>query len=144
MSIEVIGYGVLGFLMGVLIAIVAFKKVPRKLKQTRFESEWKKLQVYCRDKKTWPEALLAADKLLDRALKRRRFKGKTMGERLVSAQRIFTDNDDIWEAHNLAKKINSKKVQAKLTEYDVKEALISFREALKDLGALPNVKQRDN
>lgn len=109
-------------------------------KPEKFAIKWKELQNYCRDKATWQEALIAADRLLDKALKKRKFKGKSMGERLVNAQRFITDNDDIWDAHNLVKKLLDAPEKVRLRETDVREALISFREALKDLGALPNPK----
>ncbi len=144
MTLEMILTIVFGLFFGILLALILFKRMPRRLNKSRFESEWKKLQSFCRERETWPEALIAADKLLDRALKRRRFRGKTMGERLVSAQRRFTDNDDIWYAHNLTKKIKARKTNTQLKESDVKEALISFREGLKDLGALPNADKRDS
>lgn len=113
-------------------------------KNEKFISKWKELQNFCRDKATWREALIEADKLLDKALKKRKFKGKSMGERLVNAQRYITDNDDIWDAHNLVKKLINAPEKVRLKENDVKEALISFREALKDLGALPKNKDGSN
>ena len=106
----------------------------RNLKVTRFIASWQELQSFCKDKNTWPNAILSADKLLDAALKKKRFKGKTMGERLVSAQNNLSDNDMVWTAHNMAKKI-LEVPDIKLRERDVKLALIGFRQALKDLGA---------
>jgi hypothetical protein len=144
MSIDTVVTIVIGLMLGISVALILFRKIPKKLRPKYFVKEWRQLQSLCRDKNTWPDALLAADKLLDKALKKRRFKGKTMGERLVSAQRAFTDNDDIWFAHNLTKKIRDRKKTVQLKESDVKEALISFREALKDLGALPDADQRDS
>lgn len=123
--------------VGMIVIIVIIIKRPKKLKSDRFVASWKELQSLCRDKSSWPLAILEADKLLDAALKKRKLKGKTMGERLVSAQRLFTDNDDIWFAHNLAKKVIADST-ALLKENDVKDALIGFRQALKDLGALPS------
>ena len=120
-------------ILGVLY--IVYKKVPKKLKVDQFVDDWKQLQGYCKDKATWPEAVQAADKLLDKALKKRRFKGKRMGERMVSAQRMITDNDRLWFAHNLAKKLITDPA-LKLKEADVKTALVGFRQALKDLGAL--------
>jgi hypothetical protein len=123
----------------ILIAL----KVPKRLKADYFGDRWKELQTFCKDKKKWPEALQEADRLLDRALKKRKFKGKSMGERMVSAQRTFTDNDGAWFAHNLNKKLKADP-NFKLKESDVKDALIGFRQALRDIGALPdNVKSRD-
>ncbi len=120
-----------------LVALIVFKKLPRRLKADKFMSNWRELQIYCKDKATWPLAILEADKLLDIALKKRKLKGKTMGARLVAAQRILSDNDDVWFAHNLAKKIIAQG-DIKLKESDVKTALLGFRQALKDIGALPS------
>jgi hypothetical protein len=117
--------------------LVFIKKWPRKLKPSIFLTRWKSLQVLCKDKSTWPEALSEADILLDKALRRRKYKGKSMGERLVSAQRSFTNNDAVWFAHNMCKKVLSDP-DARLREDDVKAALIGFRQALRDLGALPS------
>lgn len=115
-----------------------FRRPKKQIKKTdKFVARWKELQGFCRDKATWQDALIEADKLLDAALKKRRFRGKSMGERLVNAQRFITDNDDIWDAHNLVKKLLEAPEKVRLREQDVKEALLSFREALKDLGALP-------
>ena len=119
----------------IIFSIVLRKKVPRKLKTDKFAADWKELQAYCKDKTTWPKAITEADKLLDKALKKRKFKGKRMGERIVSAQRKLTSNDQLWFAHNLAKKLIADPTM-KLKESDVKVALVGFRQALRDLGAL--------
>ena len=122
-----------------LVAVIyfAYRYSPRKIKTNKFEAQWKKIQAYCRTKQTWPKALEEADKLLEKALNKRRFKGKSMGEKMVSAQRLFTDNDSLWFAHNLYKKIlaGTKKT---IKEAEVKDALIGYRQALRDLGALTN------
>lgn len=115
--------------------IFAIKR-PKKLKTDRFIASWKELQGFCRDKTTWPMAITQADKLLDAALKKRKLKGKSMGARMVSAQRLFTSNDNTWFAHNLAKKLSSG-VDVNLKESEVKDALLGFRQALRDIGALP-------
>lgn len=108
-----------------------------RIKQAPFLEGWKELQKFCAHKETWPSAITQADELLNRALKKRRFKGKSMGERLVSAQRSLSDNDGIWSSHNLAKKLKEGKA-VRLSERQVKQALINFRQAMRDIGALPN------
>lgn len=123
-------------------SIVVFKRKPRRLKTDYFVSRWKELQGYLKDKATWPDALIKADKLLDEALKKRRFKGKSMGARMVAAQRMLTNNDAVWYAHNLCKKIKDDS-NLKLREKEVKQALIGIRQALKDLGAFDDGKPRD-
>ncbi len=107
----------------------------RKLKTKKFQEQWKELQKYCSSKDTWSLAVIDADKLLDEALKKKGIKGKSMGERLVEAQRQLSDNDGVWFAHNLAKKLLADSV-ARLREADVKKSLIGIRQALRDLGAL--------
>src|SRR5262245_26477366 len=97
------------------------------------------LQKYCSSKETWPLAVITADKLLDEALKKRRLKGKSMGERLVAAQNRLTDNDAVWFAHNLSKKLIDE-TAIRLTQADVKRALTGFRQALKDLEVLRDKK----
>ena len=125
--------------------LIPFRGPKKRIKKTaKYVTTWRELQALCKDKKTWPDALKRADKLLDKALKKRKFKGKTMGERLVNAQRFITDNDDLWNAHNLVKKLLNTPERVTLREADVKEALISFREALKDLGALPSDRSSDS
>lgn len=134
----------IGALLAVASLVVIAVRVPKRLKSEYFVARWKELQQHCKDKQTWPQALQEADKLLDRALKKRKFKGKTMGERMVSAQRTFTDNDAAWFAHNVYKKVMADP-NFKLRESDVKNALIGFRQALRDLGALPDgAKSRDS
>jgi hypothetical protein len=118
--------------------VIPFRGPKKRIKKTdKFVARWREIQGYCRDKASWANALIEADKLLDSALKKRRFKGKSMGERMVAAQRFITDNDDIWDAHNLVKKLTANPDKVRLRESDVKEALLSFKLALKDLGAFP-------
>lgn len=125
-----------GILLVVLIvSVTVYRRMPRKLNVEQFVDEWKNLQAHCKDKTMWSQALEEADKLLDKALKKRKFKGKSMGERMVSAQRSISNNDQLWFAHNLAKKVIADPA-TKLKETDVKTALIGFRQALKDIGAL--------
>lgn len=107
---------------------------PRPLNTAYFQKKWQEAQALCKDKTTWPLAIINADKLLDEALKKRHYKGKTMGERLVSAQRMLTNNDGVWFGHKLRNRVVHE--QTKLREGDVKKALVGLRQALKDLGAL--------
>ncbi len=142
MNIGLISAIVFGLLALLIAAFIVYKRRPRKLKADKFTEDWKTLQAQCKDKANWPDVLVKADELLDKALKRRRIKGKTMGERMVSAQRLFTNNDDVWFAHNFVKKVVGGDVK-RLKESDVKDALIGFRQALRDIGALPSSKPTD-
>lgn len=141
MSLEMLALlATIGFVLVCVLAIF-WLRVPRKLKPDYFASKWQELQSYCRNKETWPEALVEADKLLDNALKKRKLKGGSMGERLVSAQKMFSDNDGVWFAHNLCKKVLEHNPKIQLKESNVKDALVGFRQALRDLGALSDSAQ---
>ncbi|HSX15343.1 MAG TPA: hypothetical protein VLF40_01000 [Candidatus Saccharimonadales bacterium] len=111
------------------------RRRPKVLNQEFYAERWQTLQKLCKDKSTWPLAIIDADKLLDDALKKRRYRGKTMGERLVAAQRDITSNDEVWFGHKLRNRLVHEN-NVSLTEKMVKEALIGIRGALKDLGAL--------
>jgi hypothetical protein len=133
--------------VAVVILIIAagvffgLKRRPKELKTDRFQEQWQQLQKLLADKTQWASAILDADKLLDEALKKRHIRGKSMGERMVHAQRIFSDNDGVWFGHKLRNKIDTDP-EAKLKENEVKEALLGIRQALKDLGALPSASKK--
>lgn len=140
MKVEIVA-GAVG--MGVVLIGLGFwilKRRPRRLKTEYYVAHWKELQAYCKDKSLWVKALAEADKLLDTALKKRKFKGKSMGERMVSAQRSLTDNDTLWFAHNLRKKLTADST-IKIKEQDIKKALSGFRQALRDVGGLPHKRE---
>lgn len=123
-------------LAGIMLVLgLATKKTPRKLNTVYFQNQWQDLQKFCANKDTWPLAIMNADKLLDEALVKRKFTGKTMGERMVSAQRVLTENDSAWRAHKLRNRLAHEN-NVKLKQHDVRQALMGFRQALKDLGAL--------
>jgi hypothetical protein len=123
-------------LLGVIFGSAWFTRRRKSgLNVEYFTMRWRELQKMCADSSTWPLAIIDADKLLDEALKRSHVKGKTMGERLVTVQRSLTNNDSVWFAHKLRNKLVHEQYD-KLKERDVKDALIGFRQALKDLGAL--------
>lgn len=111
------------------------RRRPRKLKPKKFEQRWQDLQKNCATRKNWPQAIIEADNLLCEALKARRYKGKTSGERLVSAQHDLTANEQVWFGHKLRGKIADQDVRT-LKKKDILEALAGFRQALRDLGAL--------
>lgn len=125
-----------GVTMVVLVVVAGiFARRGRKLNAAYYEKKWNELQKLLKDTATWPLAIIDADKLLDQALKDRRFKGKTMGERLVAAQREIKYNDEVWFGHKLRNKLVHES-DIKLRERDVKDALLGIKAALKDLGAL--------
>ncbi len=124
----------------ILLAVVSFGALMKVRTRRGFDTEkyrlrWQEVQSLCAKSETWPLAVINADKLLDEALKQSRCKGKTMGERLVAAQRMLSDNDGVWFGHKLRNKIVHEEVP-RLYQKDVQNALKGLRQALKDLGAL--------
>ncbi len=120
---------------GILGFVIWRWKRPPKLNQEHFKEQWQDLQKMLRNKDRWDVALIQADNLFDLALKKNRIRGASMGERMVKAQKKFTDNDGAWFAHKLRKEVESNP-DFKLVEKDLKEALVALRQVLKDLGAL--------
>ena len=129
-----VGAGV-GILIIVAVAIVLVFRLPRRLKSKYFLGKWQELQAKLPDKDHWAQAIIEADKLLDEALKKRRIKGKTMGERLVNVQKEFSDNDSVWFGHKLSVRLRSNP-DLPVRKHDVKRALLGLRQGLKDIGAL--------
>lgn len=122
---------------GAITLVIAFAKRKRKkpLNVAAFTLKWKDAQKLCSNKDTWPLAIINADNILDEALKKSGYRGKTMGERLVAAQRDLSDNDGVWYGHKLRNKLVHES-DTKLSQADVKDALTGIRQALRDLGAL--------
>jgi hypothetical protein len=112
-----------------------FRKLPKRLKSTYYVRKWRDIQRLCAEKNNWPQAILLSDELLNEVLRKKQKSGKTMGERMVSAQKNFTSNDAVWKAHKIANHIRTNESD-KLNEKDVKDSLVAFRQALRDLGAL--------
>ncbi len=123
------------FVVVLALTIIIFKKVPKRLKRDYYATKWKKLQDRCPDKTQWATAIMEADSLLDEALRKKRYKGKSAGERMVEAQKIFTNNDAVWFGHKLRTKLDANP-ELPLTQNDVQKALIGLRQGLKDIGAL--------
>jgi hypothetical protein len=80
-------------------------------------------------------SVINADKLVDQALRERGMNGKTMGERMKNAVNLFSDRNGIWIAHKLRNTI-AHESDVKVTYDEARYALMSFRKALKDLGAI--------
>lgn len=135
MSFELMVSVIVGLLVIVAVSLILYKKRPRRVKSNQYHQHWKEIQKLCPNKETWAQAVVEADELLDDVLKKKRYKGGSMGERLVEAQKIFTDNDGVWYAHKLRKKIDDNP-DLKLKKVEVKDALMGIRQGLKDLGAL--------
>lgn len=119
-----------------VIAVIAyFHRSSSKLDKNFFIEKWSQIDKMSQHEVGWVQAVIEADKLLDSALKKSGFKGKTMGERLVSASRSFRNKDQTWAAHKLRNRVVHE-TSIKLRQRHVDSALSAFKKALIDLGAL--------
>lgn len=119
-----------------LVGVTALgKRVSRRLNQDYFQKKWLELLARVKTPEGMMLAIIDADKLLDDALRKRGFKGKTMGERLVSAQRVLSDNDSVWYAHKLRNRLVHEP-GVRLKKREAQNALSGFKQGLRDLGAL--------
>ena len=137
-SISATKLTIAGCIVAILILTTLLIMIRRKRYSSRaasFKLRWAAVQKLCSNSKLWPQALTEADALLDDALKHCRCKGRTMGERLVSAQRRLSDNDTAWFAHKLKNKVEQGEVVNPLKK-DVQTALRGMQQAMKDLGVL--------
>lgn len=122
-------------LLVVTVGTTLARRRPKELDPEYYKEKWAIIQRQAGKKESWPLAVINADKLLDGVLKKRKFKGKTMGERLVTAQHELSRNDAVWFAHKLRNRLVHEE-EPSLREKDVKAAVTGFRQAMKDLGAL--------
>ena len=123
---------------GIAALVLLGRFAPRRrahLNQEYFQQQWATLLARVKTPEGMILAVVDADKLLDEALKKHHFRGKTMGERLVSAQKSLSDNDAVWYAHKLRNRLVHEP-NVRLKKREAQTALAGFRQGLHDLGAL--------
>ncbi len=122
-----------------IVALALLGRLGRRfappLNRPYFEDKWSELLNRVKTTEGMVLAVIDADKLLDEALKKRGFKGKTMGERLVAAQRQLSNNDSVWYAHKLRNRLVHEP-DVHLRKSEARNALEGIKQALRDLGAL--------
>ncbi len=123
------------FIVALTLVIITFRQLPKRVRASYYVQKWREIQKMCRTKEDWGHAIIHADMLVDEILTKKKYAGKTMGERMVSAQKKFTSHDAVWNAHKFANSLRED-VEQRVSEARVKEALVAFRQALRDLGAI--------
>ncbi len=129
---------VIAIVFGLVVLFLVSRLVkhkPRRLNQQYYQKKWLEILVRVKTYDGMILAVIDADKLLDEALRKRKYGGKTMGERLVAAQHEISDNDAVWYAHKLRNRLVHEPTM-RLRKNEAKNALAGFRQSLKDLGAL--------
>lgn len=122
-----------GIALLVLIAYVSQNS--KEIDKTAISESWNTVIRKAQSEATWDSAIIHADRLLDSVLKARGYKGSTMGERLVSAKKVLSNRNTVWEAHKLRNKIVHDE-SVNLSNARVVDALRGFETALKDLEAI--------
>lgn len=136
--------GVIVFLVAVLaiglvtlVIVILTRRGSSPLNVEKYQAQW--LSIESGLKRGEPSsaqlAILNADKLVDMALRERGIKGATMGERMKTAKDTWSNADHIWSAHKIRNRI-AHEPDVKVS-YDIaKRALVAYKQALKDLGAI--------
>lgn len=126
----------LAAVIGVVYLSLATKRRPI-LDQAKYQAHWLEIEhsVQRDNSASWQLAIMNADKLLDQALRERRFSGKTMGERMKVAQSSWKNANHVWSAHKIRNQL-AHETTVHIT-YDITlRALAAYKQGLKDLGAI--------
>lgn len=123
---------------GLLFTIITLtKRGPRHLDVERYRTKWMEIEQKLRhdDAASHQLCVMNADKLLDQALIERNIGGQTMGERMKSYQKSWSNANAVWSAHKLRNQI-AHESDVKINYDTARRALAAFKQGLKDLGAV--------
>ena len=122
----------------ILFAVITLtKRGSSNLDVTKYQTRWMAIeQQLKRDEPTsFQMTILNADNLLDKALKEKGVQGATMGERMKHMQKTWSNANNVWSAHKLRNQI-AHESDFNINYDNARRALASFKQALKDLGAI--------
>lgn len=130
-----IAIAIVGIMVFVAVSITSKKRY--SFDKEEYQTAWLKIEnTLTRDnKQSYNTVIIDADKLLDKALNEMSLPGKTMGERMKRAGGYFSSVNSVWYAHKIRNQIAHE--HGFSVDYNqAKHALASFKQALKDLGAI--------
>jgi len=121
----------------VFVSTIITKKRGHIFDQEKYQVDWLKIEntLTPANPHTFATTVIDADKLLDKALCELGAPGKTTADRLKSVKTKFTKKQSVYYAHNLRNQI-AHEHKFKPTYKQSRHALLSFRQALIDLGAI--------
>ncbi|MBR2588960.1 hypothetical protein IKE84_01300 [Candidatus Saccharibacteria bacterium] len=121
----------------VFIAVSITSKKRYSFDKEEYQTDWLKIEngLEKDNKQSYNVAVIEADKLLDKALNEMGLPGKTMGERMKRAGGYFTQVNSVWYAHKMRNQI-AHEHGFSVNYNQARHALASFKQALKDLGAI--------
>lgn len=122
--------------VGVLFLVFSGKNNTR-LNVKKYQTQWLSIEnsISRANESSWQVAIFNADKLVDQALREHRIKGKTMGERMKAAEKMWSNVNHIWSAHKIRNQL-AHETTATLSYEVTLRALSAYKQALKDLGAI--------
>lgn len=137
MDVGLVLFFVIILFVGLAVFAFVSRSKGRALNTDKYRSEWLKIeQSLVRDNEpSYHMAILNADKLLDRALKESGYKGSTMGERMKSAGKTWSNANIVWTAHKLRNQI-AHETNVKIQYDTARRALGAFKQGLKDVEAI--------
>ncbi len=131
-------FGAILILAGLILALVTItRQGPKRLNVNRYRTQWLTIeQQLSRDEAaSCSLCILNADKLLDQAMRESGLAGETMGDRLKSSGKHFSNLNSIWSAHKIRNQI-AHEPGFQVSYGDARRALAAFKQALKDIGAI--------
>lgn len=121
----------------VFVAISLTSKKNYNFDKDAYQADWLHIENSLEkdNKATYNNAVIEADKLLDKAMHEMGLPGKTFAERLKKSSAHFSQVNAIWHAHKIRNQIAHE--HGFSIEYlQAKHALASYKQGLKDLGAI--------
>ncbi len=120
-----------------LVAMILTGKRRHEFNVQEYQTRWLKIEngLDKDDPRSYNFAVLEADKLLDKALTEMGLPGQSMGERLKKIGDKMPDIQKIWQAHKLRNQIVHES-DFSVNYQQARQALMIFRQALKNLGAI--------
>lgn len=120
-----------------LVAMVLTGKRRHEFNVQEYQTRWLKIEngLDKDDPRSYNLAVLEADKLLDKALTEMGLPGQSMGERLKKIGDRLPDINKVWQAHKLRNQIVHES-DFSVNYGQARQALMIFRQALKNLGAI--------
>ncbi|MBC7564706.1 hypothetical protein H7100_00525 [Candidatus Saccharibacteria bacterium] len=138
-SISMIFFIATVFVFGaILFAVISLtRRGPSTLDVNKYRTRWMTIEQQLKqgEAMTYAMSVLSADTLLDQAMKEKGIQGATMGERMKQMQKKWSNANNVWTAHKLRNQI-AHEPDVKLSYDSSRRALASFKQALKDVGAI--------
>jgi hypothetical protein len=100
---------------------------------------WEEVAWYAEQPQYQQQAVMEADKLFDHVLQGMGVRGNTLGERLKSAELLFTSEmyNNLWEAHKLRNRL-AHEVGHGISGHEAERAVRAFHAALVHLKVIDN------